>query len=123
MLRVWSNTQSPAPSSTTPSGICRTLSISPRALQRTECRLEVRLLALALRMAEARQQHLAVEHHRGVGGEHQIGHAGRRRHEFDRGAELQELAIERGPFAVRGRAVDAVRRAPRRSGSIHGLMV
>ena len=61
----------------------------------------MRLLALALRMPEARQQHLAVEHDGRVGGEDEIGQAGRGRDELDRGAELGQLAVQRGPFAHR----------------------
>ena len=71
-LRVRSQTQSPAPSSTTPSGSLPHRIDQAARLQRPERRLEMRLLALALRMAEARQQHLAVHHHRRVGGEDQI---------------------------------------------------
>ena len=44
-------------------------------LQRAERGLEMRLLAAPLRMAEPRQQHLAVEHDGGIGGEYQIGQA------------------------------------------------
>jgi len=57
--------------------------------------------APALGMAEARQQRLAVEHDGGVGGEDEVGQAGLRRDQLDRGAELEELATKRGPFPRR----------------------
>jgi len=44
-------------------------------LQLHERRAEHRLLALALGMAETGQHHLAVQHHRSVRREHQVGQA------------------------------------------------
>ena len=79
-------------------------------LQRAECGFEMRLLAAALRVAEARQQHLAVEHDGGVGGEHEIGQARRGRNELDRCAKLQQLAMQRRPFAAPPRRARAGRR-------------
>jgi hypothetical protein len=61
-LRVASKTQSPAPSSTMPSGSLRTPSIRPR-LEATGTASKWPLRPAALGVAKARQQHLAIEHH------------------------------------------------------------
>ena len=64
--------------------------------QDIERRRKDRLLALALRVAEACEQCLAVEHHSGVGGEDEIRQAVLRLEQFDpgaAGAERTEQAL------------------------------
>ena len=61
----------------------------------------MRFLAAALRMAEAGEQGGAVEHHRRVRGEHQVEKVRRGRHDLDRGAEIGQHAMKRGPFLAR----------------------
>ena len=82
-------------------------------LQRTEGGFEMSLFALALWMAEARQQHLAIEHDRAIGGEHEIRQTAYRRYEFDRGAERDQLAMQRLPLP-RGGGVGALVARPTR---------
>src|SRR6185503_13063735 len=61
-----------------------------------------RLLELALGMAEATEQCLAVEHYGSVGGEDEIGHAGRRVQLLDGCAMLGEGATQLRPLAHSG---------------------
>jgi len=58
-------------------------------------------LPLPLLMAEAHQQRLAVEHDGRVRGEDEIGQAGDGLNQLDRGAEREQRAVQRCPFALR----------------------
>src|SRR5258708_3698455 len=70
-------------------------------LQRSKGCFEMRFLALTLRMPEARQQCLAIEHDGRIRGEDEIGQAGDGRDQLDRRAELHQFAMQRRPFALR----------------------
>ena len=72
-----------------------------------ERRCKDRLLTLPLRMAEAREQRLAVEHYSRVGGEDEIGQAVLRLDQFDTGAAGAERAVQALPLP-RGGGVQRV---------------
>src|SRR5262249_20106967 len=61
---------------------------------------EDRLLSFAFRMAEARQQRLAIEHDGGVGRKHEIGKLWDRIDEFDRCSFAAELVVKRVPLSI-----------------------
>ena len=60
--------------------------------------VEVRRLAGADLVAEARAEEAIVEHQPGVGREHQVGQARLRRHQFDLYAEADERVVEPTPL-------------------------
>ena len=70
-------------------------------LQAAERGFEMRFLGLALGMTKVRQQHLAVEHDRGIGGEYEIRQAIDRRHEINVGAKVEQAAMKARPLPVR----------------------
>ena len=117
-----SHTQSPAPSSSHAGRQAPHLVDEARRLQLAERALEMRLLALPLGMAEAREERHAVHHHRRVGGEDEIGQPLFRRHQMHGRAERLQGAMERAPFALGGERRAPALRRPRSPGSIHGLI-
>src|SRR5262249_37601214 len=85
--------------------------------QYIEHRCKDRLLALSLRMAEAREQRLAVEHHSAVGGEDEIGQAVLRVDQFDAGAAGAQSAEQAVPLPHGGGVQHFAALVP--SGRIH----
>ena len=78
--------QSPAPSNFSAVGNCDDVGDQPARGERGKTRGEYRLFVLPLAMAKARQHGPAAEHDRGIGGEDEVGQAGLRRQNLDRGA-------------------------------------
>ena len=81
----------------------------------------MRLLALAFGVAEAGDQRLAVQHHGGVGGEHQVGlapTAGTRRTVAPLSSSAWRRAVEPARASRRRPAGSALQA----SGFIHGLI-
>ena len=70
----------------------------PVRLQGAEAGRDYRLLAPAFGMEKTSQDGLAVQHDRGVGGEHEIGKAWLGLDGFDCGVSREQRAVEAGPL-------------------------
>ena len=93
-------------------GIARAFKIHAgrHVVQRIDRALQPQLLKQALAVGFftgplgleiTRQQHLAVQHHRTVGGKHQVGQPAHRRFDHNLRAQRLVLGLERGPAAAR----------------------
>ena len=117
-----SHRQSPAPFSAMPARQLDHLVDQLALGERAEGRGEHRLLDLALGMAEAREQRLAVEHHRGVRGEDEIRRAFERR-TVSTIAPASSSAACSAIHCCAARACSAVPSSAHFAGSIQGLML
>ena len=104
--------QSPAPSCQQPLGASRHLAEQPLILEAHEFAEEMPLLALPLGIAEARDHGAAVEHHRGVGGEHHVRQARHALHDGNAGAGMPECGGELALRLARGGPVLRLVRPP-----------